>query len=146
MTVASGRALYTPEILSLAMSLADYPISDDLVLRAEASSRVCGSRIVLAAATDERGRIARVGAKVTACAIGQAASALFLAGCGGLDKPGSDEALRQIESWLSGATGSPDWPGIAVLEPARDYPSRHGAILLPWKAAVAALSNEAASD
>jgi hypothetical protein len=35
----------------------------------------------------------------------------------------------------------PDWPDIQQIEPARDYPGRHGAIALPWKAALDALSN-----
>jgi hypothetical protein len=34
----------------------------------------------------------------------------------------------------------PDWPGIALLRRARDYPGRHGAILLAWDAALAALA------
>ncbi|QYU66279.1 hypothetical protein J4558_14920 [Leptolyngbya sp. 15MV] len=45
-----------------------------------------------------------------------------------------------IALWLSGAGPRPDWPGLELLEPARAYPARHAAILLPWKAALAALN------
>jgi NifU-like protein involved in Fe-S cluster formation len=33
----------------------------------------------------------------------------------------------------------PDWPGIALLAPARAYPARHASILLAFDAAIAAL-------
>jgi len=38
---------------------------------------------------------------------------------------------------------APDWPDLALVAPARAYPARHGAMLLPWKAAAAALSSAA---
>ena len=34
----------------------------------------------------------------------------------------------------------PDWPDLEMLAPALPYPGRHGAILLPWRAAADALS------
>jgi hypothetical protein len=37
----------------------------------------------------------------------------------------------------------PDWPDFSLLEAARDYPGRHGALQLPWRAALDALSKEA---
>ena len=39
----------------------------------------------------------------------------------------------------------PDWPGFDLLAPARDYPARHGAILLPFDAAIAAFEQRAAA-
>jgi len=39
----------------------------------------------------------------------------------------------------------PDWPGLDAIEAARAFPGRHGAMLLPWQAALAALSSERAS-
>jgi hypothetical protein len=29
----------------------------------------------------------------------------------------------------------PDWPGLTAIAAARDYPARHGAIMLAWQAA-----------
>jgi len=40
--------------------------------------------------------------------------------------------------------GSAVTPGLAVLAPAREHAGRHGALLLPWKAACMALSSGAA--
>lgn len=147
MTARGTAALYTPDILSLAMVLADFPLADDLPLRAEAASKVCGSRIALGLERGPDGRVVRVGARVTACAIGQAAAALFLQSAAGASQGDLETALALIESWLAGGGDAlPDWPGIAILDPARAYPARHAAILLPWRAAVAALSKPAVAD
>ena len=51
--------------------------------------------------------------------------------------------IAGLEAWLAGEAHPPDWPGLAPIEPARAYPARHGAMLLPWKAALAALSSTA---
>jgi NifU-like protein involved in Fe-S cluster formation len=142
MNSRGGAALYTPDILALAVELADYPL-DNLPRRGEAHSRVCGSRVIVGTDSLAAGRIGRVGAQVTACAIGQAAAALFLRSAAGRDGADIASALAAIEAWLAGGDQMPSWPDVAELEPARAYPARHAAILLPWKAALAALSNPA---
>ena len=49
-------------------------------------------------------------------------------------------ALDQLAAWLSGERNTPpDWPGYEALAPALSRKSRHGAILLPLRALVAAL-------
>jgi hypothetical protein len=48
-----------------------------------------------------------------------------------------------LERWLAGEGDLPAWSGIGALAPARDHPGRHGALLLPWKAACEALSQAA---
>lgn len=146
MSDRGGAVLYTPEILSLAVELADSPLDDSRPLRGEAHSRVCGSRVTVALAADEEGRIAAIGARVTACAIGQAAAALFLRAAEGRDAPAITVALAQVEAWLTGAGPEPDWAGIGALAPTRAFPARHQAILLPWKAAQAALSKLPPAD
>ena len=146
MSARPGRVLYTPEILSLAMSLAEFPLNEGFDLRAEATSRVCGSRVLIGLVQDDAGRIERAGARVTACAIGQASSALFLHHCHGIDRAGIAGSFEAIENWLSGTKMRPEWPGIGILDAARDHPGRHGAILLPWKAALAALSKHPSAD
>jgi hypothetical protein len=50
-----------------------------------------------------------------------------------------DAALVQLGEWLGGAEHVPDWPKIAALAPARSRKSRHGAILLPFRALLAAI-------
>lgn len=137
-------ALYTQDILTLAVSLADYPLSDDLPLQAEARSRSCGSTVKIGLALDEEGHVQRCGALVSACAIGQAASALCFAGLQGKHAAAIASTQAEIKAWLANAdVPTPDWPGLARLEAARSYPGRHGAILLPWTAALEALSSKA---
>jgi NifU-like protein involved in Fe-S cluster formation len=142
-TVRGGPALYTSDILALAVELAEFPLGDELPRRGEASSRVCGSKVTMALSTDADGRVARVGARVSACAIGQAAAALFLRSARGRSASDIAGALAGLEGWLAGADKPLPWPSLDRLDKARAYPARHAAILLPWKAALAALSNPA---
>lgn len=139
MTAAGGSRLYTPEVLALAVSLAQYPPGPDLPLRGSARSRACGSTLDLGLRLDGGQRIAGLGLEVKACAIGQAAAALFASAAQGRAASDIDAAHDALVAWLSGEGPMPEWPGLAVLEQAQAYPARHGAILLPWKAAQAAL-------
>lgn len=145
MSGARSPRLYSPAVLALATGLAAYPLDDRLTLRAEARSRTCGSEIILGLELAPSGKILRVGMQVRACAIGQASAALLAQGARG--RPADDLALTSgdLEAWLAGADALPDWPDLALLAPARDHPARHGALLLPWKAACKALSSSAAA-
>ena len=145
MNERGGAALYTTEILMLAAELAAFPLEDGLTRRAEAASRVCGSWMTIGLeATD--GVVQRAGARVTACAIGQAAAAIFLRAVKGRSFTRLVAEQGEIEAWLTGDSAAPAWPGLTILDPARAYPARHPAIVLPWKAAVAALSNPEGAD
>lgn len=138
--MSSTAKLYSPQVLALATVLADYPLESALPLQGNARSPVCGSAIDISLDLDGEGRISKIGMKVRACAIGQAAAALFAQSGAGKSQPDIATAVEHIDSWLRGEKAVlPDWPGIEVLGVARDYPGRHGAILLPWKAALAAL-------
>lgn len=127
--------LYTPEVLGLATSLAAYPWDETLALRANARSKSCGSTIALALGLDAAGRIARVALRSQACAIGQAAAAIFAGAAAGRDARDIARADDAIAAWLAGEGDLPDWPGLAAIAAARDYPARHGAIRLAWQAA-----------
>lgn len=145
-TAGGGAVLYTPEILALAVELAHYPLSTDLALRGEAFSRICGSRVAIGLCQGANGDIARIGARVSACAIGQAAAALFLRSAAGRSEAEIARELAAIEGWLGGEDERPAWPGVGQLAAARRHTARHPAILLPWKAALAALSNPSRAD
>lgn len=144
MSARISSKLYSPELLGLATRLAAFPLTDDLPLRAEERSRTCGSVISLGLALDDNGQVCAVGMSISACAIGQASAALMAQGIRG-DNPAYVRLIAtELERWLTGEGELPRWPGIEVLAPARDHPGRHGALLLPWKAASAALSQTAA--
>lgn len=133
--MASTAVLYTPQVLALATRLADYAWNEALPLQGYARSKSCGSTLMLALGTDEAGRISEVSVRSQACAIGQAAAAIFAAAAKGADGARIAEADRQISAWLAGEGDIPDWPGIDAIAAARDYPARHGAIRLAWQAA-----------
>lgn len=142
----SGAArLYTPELLALAVELAGVPPLETAEARGEARSPTCGSTLAMDLVLDRNGRIERLGMRVRACAVGQAAAAIFARHAAGRDMAGIGEALEGLESWLSGSGAAPAWPDLCLIAPARAYPARHGALLLPWKAALAALSTAPAA-
>lgn len=136
----AGGTLYSPRLLALAVELAEYPFDPDASLHGEARSRSCGSEIALSAGNGFR----TIGMRVTACAVGQAAAAIFVRHAEGATFDQIEEALRQITDWLGEGGTLPDWPDFSLLEAARDYPGRHGALQLPWRAALDALSKAGA--
>jgi NifU-like protein involved in Fe-S cluster formation len=145
MTARATSKLYTPDVLALTTALAAFPLVDALPLRAEARSRTCGSSIALGLALDAQGLVSEVGMTVSACAIGQASAALLAQSVTGRAPGHITRTAEALEDWLAGGDELPDWPGIAALAAARDHPGRHGALLLPWKAACEALSQGVAA-
>jgi len=132
--------LYTIEILRLAASLSDPRDLDDADGRAELRSPTCGSRIATSVKLDEQGRVAVLGQQVHACAFGQASAALLEQGAAGRSRDEVGHALSTLTDWLDGADAEPAW-GLAALAPARSRKSRHGAILLPFRALLAAIED-----
>ncbi len=138
-------SLYTPQILALAAGLADFPLAGAWGFRASARSRTCGSVLELGLDCDAHGRITRVGMRVTACAIGQASATIMAQGLPGCSS-GDVAALHDgLAAWLAGEGTMPVWPQIGLIAPALPHKGRHGALLLPWKAAAGALCAGAAS-
>ena len=138
--MASVGTLYTPEVLALATGLAGWRIDDVWPYRGTARSASCGSALTVGLATGGDGRITHIGVSAQACAIGQASAVIMLRAAVGRSVADIACAESDIMRWLAGEGALPDWPGLAVIEPARDFPGRHGAILLCWRAALAALT------
>ncbi|GGB98153.1 iron-sulfur cluster assembly scaffold protein [Novosphingobium endophyticum] len=135
----SATVLYTPDVLALAVELSRFPWKEDLPLRGEARSKSCGSTITLGLDIDERGVITDVAVRSQACAIGQAAAAIFAQAVIGMEASRVRAAGKAVADWLAGEEGLPDWPGLGRIAAARDYPGRHGAVILPWTAAIGVL-------
>ena len=119
--------------------MAEFPLCADLPLSGTARAPTCGSTIQLGLAVDSAGGITGVGLRAQACAIGQAAAAIFVAAARGKDGREIAISVADIENWLAGG-GLPAWPGFAAIAAARDYPARHGAVMLAWRAALVALA------
>jgi NifU-like protein involved in Fe-S cluster formation len=138
--MSGAERLYTPELLALAVGLSNYPLGDHFPLTGEARSRSCGSTLRIGIETDGEGRIAHLGMRVAACAIGQASAAIFAAAAQGRSAGELADTLAALERWLEDGGPPPAWPGLEPVAPAQAYPARHGAMLLPWRAALDALS------
>jgi NifU-like protein involved in Fe-S cluster formation len=136
----SATKLYTAEVLGLAVELAAYPPLADASVAGDARASACGSTLSIGLRLDADGRVDALGLQVRACAIGQAAAALFARDAIGRDADAIIAAQAGIAQWLASGAAMPHWRDLAILEPARAYAGRHGAILLPWQAAASALS------
>ncbi|HCI45727.1 MAG TPA: iron-sulfur cluster assembly scaffold protein [Rhodospirillaceae bacterium] len=129
------EALYSSKILSLAASITRNRLPDDADVVVSRRSAVCGSGIRVGLCFDHERQIADYGHEVQACALGQASAAIVASHCIGLTAAALADAMAQMEAILRGEV--PEellWPDMAVLAPVRDFPPRHDAVLLPYRA------------
>ena len=132
--------LYTTEILRLAASLPEPRELARVDGQSEQRSPTCGSVVTTEVELDDNGRIAALSQTVQACAFGQASAALLAKGASGLSRHEIASALSDLQAWLDGQLDDPGaFPGLIALTPARSRKSRHGAILLPFRALLAAM-------
>jgi len=131
-----SEALYTLEVLRLAASTAEFPRLVDADARADRRAVTCGSRIAVDLKLGHDGSVRQVGQEVHACALGQAAATIFARHAVGKAPDELIAARDAFARWLADPDAPPpDWPDVDVLDRARLYPSRHGAMRLPFEAA-----------
>ncbi|MEC7953114.1 MAG: iron-sulfur cluster assembly scaffold protein [Pseudomonadota bacterium] len=142
--MASSRApaLYSTELLALAIELADYPFDAAAPSIGHARSRSCGSVIDL---SSSGGSLEDLGLRVSACAVGQASAAIFARESSGMNAAAIAAMVENLGEWLQDKAPSSILPRLELLEPARPHLGRHEAILLPWRAALDALSKTEAA-
>ena len=136
------QSLYTRDILRLAMQLGD---DTELIApdgRGEKRAPICGSHVAVAVKLSNGGRIGEISVAVNACAIGQASAAILKSRAPGLSRNELRIIRDGIAAFLSGDAPMPAaWPQLTALEPAREYPARHGAVLLPYDALLTAIDD-----
>lgn len=131
-------SVYSRDILRLATRLAAYPPLAAPLGVGEARATPCGSRMTLTLALQD-GQVTEAGAQVQACALGQASAAVLLAGLPGL---GSEDVAARRERFRDYLQGEGEADGeFELFRAARPLTARHGAILLPYDAALAALED-----
>ena len=136
--------LYTTEILRLAASLPEPAALDRVDGSADERSPTCGSTVRIQVQLDEAGRVLNISQEVHACAFGQASAALLAANAPGRKRDDVVQAVSELSAWLEGTRDDPgQWSGLAALAPARTRRSRHGAILLPFRALSSAMKTAA---
>lgn len=132
-------ALYNRDILRLASALVAGDRLEDPHGTAECRSPICGSRIQADLILTDDGTVTAIALRANACALGQASAAILRSHAVGSDLSTIADIRAGIERALKKADEMPEcWPELAVLTPAREYPSRHAAILLPYDALLAA--------
>lgn len=140
--MASGvnQPLYTVDVLRLAASIPHQGRLSDPHGRANVRSPTCGSVVTVEVKLDEDGRVIALGQQVEACAFGQASAALMGTHAIGKEASEIEQALADFAAWLEGSRDDPGgWPGLEALAPARSRTARHGAMLLPFRALLAAM-------
>ena len=136
--------LYTIDILRLAGSLPDPVRLERVDGSAQLRSPTCGSTVHTDVQLDNDGRLIAVSQQVRACAFGQATAALVARHAPGRRQDEIAEALAALSEWLQGNRDDPGGWGLEALAPARSRTSRHGAILLPFRALLAAIEEPGA--
>jgi len=138
MAEVMNAPLYTIEILRLAGSLPDPAHLERVDGMAQLRSPTCGSTVHTEVKLDD-GRVTAVSQQVRACAFGQASGALVAKHAPGRSKEEITGTLASLEGWLDGRRDDPGGWGLEALAPARSRTSRHGAIVLPFRALLAAI-------
>ena len=149
MTHAATQAihkLYTRDILRLAGGISLVGRLDGADGEAIRTSRLCGSTIAVAVRVDGDARIADYAQQVRACAFGQASASLFAEVVVGLGADDVSGGQASVQAFLKGGS-EPEgrWAGFSRLAPVLDVPARHGAVLLPFEATLAALQAASAT-
>ena len=143
MAAGMNAPLYTIEILRLAGSLPGPVVLERVDGAAQLRSPTCGST-VRTEVRMESGAVAELSQQVRACAFGQAAAALVAQNAVGRSRDEVAAVLAGLAGWLDGTGDDPGGWGLEVLAPARSRTSRHGAILLPLRALLAAIEDSGA--
>ena len=141
----SAATLYNRDILRLAASLEHGAALPPPAGHAERRSATCGSRVTLWVRRAGDGRIADISADIASCALGQASAAIMLREAVGLSEDRVGAARERMTDYLRGIDNVPPFDDAALFGPAREYPARHPAILLPYDTLLAALADERAS-
>jgi NifU-like protein involved in Fe-S cluster formation len=136
-----SSALYNMDVLRRAASVAEFPLLTDPDAVEERRSATCGSRVKVSLRLDEAGQITDIGIEAKACALGQAAAAIFAAHARGATSADLKAITEGWRAYLAGEQDQlPEWPELALLKAGRDYPARHPSMRLAFEAAEAAIS------
>lgn len=142
-----SEALYTRDILRLAVSIPHQSRIDKPHGTADIRSRTCGSRVAVDIILSDEQVIERLGIEVNACALGQASTAILATEAVGKSADDIASVRGQLFEFLAGSSDHPgDWDNMDHFSAAKDHPGRHAAILLPYDAILAAFEVATTAD
>ena len=106
---------------------------------AKLDNPLCGDRVRMQVAVAD-GRIEAIAHETKGCLLCRAAASVIGLRAAGQDASGIGAVVEALEDLLkNGAPAPAVWPELSMFVPARAYPSRHGCVLLPFRALLAAL-------
>lgn len=131
--------IYNKDVLRLAANISRVEPLDAPDAEVTATSPLCGSSITVQLCVND-GKVSGYGQKIKACALGQAAASVMADVVIGLGRKDIETLQKQLAAMLAGKGAALNgiWSALAALEPAQAATARHGAILLPAKAVLAA--------
>lgn len=139
--------VYNTRILELAGEIPRIGRLQSPDASATAHSKLCGSTVTVDIALRD-GKVADFAHEVRACALGQASSSIMARNIIG-STPQELRDLRESVRRMLKENGPPPagkWADVAILEPVRDFKSRHASTLLTFDAVVDALGKAAAKQ
>jgi NifU-like protein involved in Fe-S cluster formation len=139
MSAAAAQSLYSREVLRLAMALPHDDRLDGPDGQATRRSAVCGSEMSVDLALSDR-KIAAIAFRAKACALGQASAAILRDVAVNRTEAQIAALSEEVRAALQGQAEMPD--AFGPLAYARDYPARHGAIMLPFDTLLAAMKGD----
>lgn len=101
-----------------------------------AHNPACGDRVTVQVALAD-GRVSGLAHQTQACLLTQASAALLAGQAPGLDAAALAGLAARVKAWLAQGGEAPD--GYGVFEGAAAHAGRHTCVLLPFRAALAAL-------
>jgi NifU-like protein involved in Fe-S cluster formation len=127
--------IYNRQILELAGNIQRQGRLTEPSATAKAHSRLCGSTVIVDLLM-ENGEVVDFAHDVKACALGQAAAAIMARHVIGSTGPELRKLRDEVRAMLKedGPPPAGKWEEIAVLEPVRDFKSRHASTLLTFEA------------
>jgi nitrogen fixation NifU-like protein len=128
--------IYRPALLRLAADAKGAGHLPHPDAEASAHNPACGDRVTVQLALAD-GRITAMAHDTRACLLTQASAALLAASAPGQDRPGLRALIERVDAMLKGAGPAPD--GYEVFDGVAAHAGRHICVLLPLRAALAAL-------
>lgn len=128
--------LYPKAMLRLAADAAGAGVLPNPDGVGNAHNPACGDRVTMQVALDGN-RVAQLAHQTQACVLTQASAALLAGRATGLDAGALAGLAGLVKSWLAKGGEAP--PGYGVFEGVANHAGRHVCVLLPFRAALAAL-------
>lgn len=132
--------IYSAKILQHAGNVTRLGVLEGADASASAHSRLCGSKLTVYLELED-GRVSDFSHELKACALGQASSAIMAETIIGATPAEIREAREKMRAMLKEGSEGPDgrFAEMRCLLPVKDYPARHGSVMLTFEATVKAL-------